>query len=198
MSDFKRHEGLTTRIARRYGRKKGLVRHYWSLARCRLGAFRDFQSVDWSRVDRLVFVCQGNICRSPYAEARMRGKGASALSFGLAAPNGDGADPVAVRVAAGRGVDLSSHQTRGPAQARIGPRDLLLAMEPWQARQVCDVARSAGAQVTLLGLWSARLRPHIEDPYGLSEAYYDNCFALIDSLIEEILRRLPARPREHA
>ena len=198
MSDFKCHEGLTTRIARRYGRKKGLVRHCLSLAKYRLGAFREFQSVDWSRVDRLVFVCQGNICRSPYAEVRTRGKGVSTLSFGLAAVNGRPADPVAVRVAAERGVDLSSHQTRGASHFPIGPRDLLLAMEPWQARQACDMARAVDAQVTLLGLWSPQPRPHIEDPFGLSEAYYDHCFTLIDSLIEEILRRLPPRVREHA
>ena len=35
--------------------------------------------------------------------------------------------------------------------------------------------------MTLLGLWCGEPRPHIEDPYGLGDDYFDTCFALIDA-----------------
>ena len=72
-------------IKRNYGRRQGLLRHAGCLVRRLLGFYRPFARVDWGRVERVVFVCQGNICRSPYAEARGREVGLPASSFGLGA-----------------------------------------------------------------------------------------------------------------
>ena len=42
--------------------------------------------IKWEDVDRLVFVCTGNICRSAYAEYKARSLGMSATSFGIDVP----------------------------------------------------------------------------------------------------------------
>ena len=57
-------------ICRNYGRKQGLLRSLYHSLMDRTGQYTRLGIVDWGRVERLVFVCQGNICRSAYAEAR--------------------------------------------------------------------------------------------------------------------------------
>jgi hypothetical protein len=44
-------------------------------------------------------------------------------------------------------------------------------------------AELAGAQTTLLGLWSTPPRPHLTDPYGGSVDYFNRCFMIIDSAV---------------
>jgi protein-tyrosine phosphatase len=176
----------------RYGRRAGWVRHQVARTLDLLGVFEPLRRVRWDEVERLVFVCQGNICRSAYAEARARRAGLRAASFGLAARDGDGANPVASERAAARGVDLSAHRATSAPGARLRRGDLLVAMEP---AQLPGLARVAPAhQRTLLGLWALPPRPHLEDPYGLSPAYFDTCFDVVDSAVEELARRV-ARAR---
>jgi protein-tyrosine phosphatase len=143
--------------------------------------------VRWDEVERLVFVCHGNVCRSAYADARARGAGLRTASFGLRARDGDPANRLALERAAGRGVDLSGHRARSAAAAELGRGDLLVAMEPAQVRELARVAPSHPA--TLLGLWARPPRPHLEDPYGLSPAYFDTCFEVVDSAVDELARR---------
>lgn len=180
----------TGTLASRFGRKRGWYHHAVAQLCWKLGQFRDFEMVDWSQVTRLVPVCSGNLCRSPYAEARAHVRGLRAISLGLNALHGSRADAVAVRIARGRGVDISRHRSRAAREFSPAPGDLVMAMEPGQARQLRAWTSGVAGQVTLLGLWAATPRAHIEDPYGLSEEYFDRCFALIDSAIDGIAARL--------
>jgi protein-tyrosine phosphatase len=170
-------------FARRYGRKMGLVRHYSQLARYMLGAFSSLKRVEWKNVRRLVFVCKGNICRSPYAEARARIMGLACSSFGLEAEACVPADPSAIRGARARGLDLTPHRAQSASQFTMAAGDLLTAMEPWQVAQLQSRPLPTGAQVTLLGLWCSPRRPHIEDPFGLSDDYFQTCFGIIDNAL---------------
>lgn len=185
------------RIRRRHGRLKGLYRHWLCLSIHRLGCLKRFQQVRWSQVSRLVFVCKGNISRSPYAEARARALKVPAASFGLAADGRSGAEPLAVEVARCRGIDLAAHRSRTFGDLSIRAGDLLIAMEPWQGKQLLHLARDTGAQVTLLGLCAKRPCPHIEDPFALGKQYYHVCFALIDSAVQEIANHLKAKEPAH-
>lgn len=173
-------------IARRYGRKMGLVRHFSHLARYRLGSFASLKKVNWNDVTRLVFVCYGNICRSPYAEARAQAMDLPSSSFGLNAGRWAGADPMAVRAARQRGLDLTAHRARSSEQFSLASGDLLAVMEPWQAQVLRSWALPAGVHLTLLGLWCTPPRPHIEDPFGLSEDYFETCFGVIDNALSHI------------
>jgi protein-tyrosine phosphatase len=124
--------------------------------------------------------------------------GLPTVSFGLAACTGTPADPVAAKVAQRRQVDMSSHRAQGADDVRLGPGDLLVAMEIPQARWLRPLTR-LGPQITLLGLWCRPRRPHLEDPFGLSEEYFDICFSCIDSAIDAIARQMAkAKLRAHA
>jgi len=85
---------------------------------------------------RILFVCAGNICRSPVAEAVVRAEFARAGIDVLVASAGTGpwhigkpADARAQASALERGYDLSSHRARRVSADDFGQFDLLLAMD---------------------------------------------------------------------
>jgi protein-tyrosine phosphatase len=172
-----------------YGGKRGVLAHLRALTLYALGAYGGVDDVDWSSVRRLVFVCLGNICRSPYAEAKARLLGIASASLGLNAENGNSADPDAVNNASIRGVDLSAHRAARMDPDRLLDGDLVIVFESWQ---ISEVRRRAGARVRvkLLGIWSTPKRPHIHDPYGHSDCYFQQCFSLIDTGLAELAAKM--------
>ena len=181
---------ISAYVEKHHGRRQGLARHLVAQSRRALGAFRDFETLDWSRVTRLVFVCTGNICRSAYGAAKAASVGIPSASFGLYARSRDPADAQAIASAQARGIDLRGHRARCADEVTLLPGDLLLAMEPWQAAELLSSTRAAGAQLSLLGLWSGQKRAHIEDPYGLGPAYFDTCLSLMDEAVAECRHRM--------
>ncbi len=170
----------------RYGGKRPLVRGAYCMLAYRLGAFRTYRNIDWSRVERLVIACSGNICRSPYAELRAHKLGIAAVSFGLRALPGTRADAAAVTNAAKRGVDLNPHRCRSLDTVILRSSDLLVAMEPGQAQRLKTFASAAAAQLTLQGLWASTPRPYVPDPYGHGDACFQYSYALIDSSLQRM------------
>lgn len=172
-------------IANRYGSKRGLLRHLRCLVIYYFGGYRGLVSIDWARVDRFVFVCKGNICRSPYAEAVAVRHRVHATSFGLSTSEGHGAHPNAVRNASVSGIDLKDHRSKSAENFVILDTDVLIAMEPSQVRAL--KRRAGNAQVTLLGLWAKPPRPLIYDPYSSNDAYFQMCFSLVDDAVTTLV-----------
>lgn len=196
-SRFERVRELSVRhICETYGGKAAMLKHFAYFAYAALGGFARYRRIDLARVQRLVFVCKGNICRSPYAEARARAQGYAAISFGLDTTSGSTAYTDAVVNASARGLDLGRHGARTGDESQLTPHDLVICMEPQQAAAVAAKARAAGAQVTLLGLWAQPLRPYIQDPYGRNDAYFQKCFGIIDCALANLGRELRRVVRE--
>ena len=172
-----------------YGGKRGLLEHSRARLLYALGAYGNVRDVEWSLVRRLVFVCRGNICRSPYASSRAQSLGLPAVSFGLDAAEGAPANPAAAKYALTRGIDLSAHRSARMEPARLADGDWVIVFEP---AQLAEVRRSIGhgLPATLLGVWSRPSRPHIQDPYGRSERYFQRCFSVIDENIAELFGRM--------
>jgi protein-tyrosine phosphatase len=155
-----------------------------------LGFYRRDADVDWSRVQRLVFVCSGNICRSPYGEYLARMRGIPAISFGIHANGIAPADPNAFRIAQQSSVDLSGHVSTRAADYKPRAGDLLLAMEPGQLAVIRTLVDAAEVQTSLLGLWCARPKPYLPDPYGRIDGCFRRIFAFIAEGVEGIEQRL--------
>lgn len=91
---------------------------------------------------RILFVCTGNICRSPTAEAILRSqveqKGLSGFLVDSAGTHGyhqgEPPDPRAVQAAARRGYDLSGLRARKVVESDYEAFDLLLAMDQGHLR----------------------------------------------------------------
>lgn len=172
-----------------YGTRRGVVRTYGHKIKNIFGAYNKYKKIDWGQVDRLVFVCKGNICRSAYAEAVARSLNIKTISCGINADTDGAADPDAIKIAASRGFDLTHHKTTPLTSASLEEADLILVMEPWQA-ETLSANLNKKYQVTLLGLWSYPQRPHIQDPYGRNEIYFNNCFKYIEKSVYEITKKI--------
>jgi protein-tyrosine-phosphatase len=112
----------------------------------------------------------------------------SATSFGLEARDGSEADAAAVQAARTRQIDLSGHRAR--RRVELGAGDLVLAVEPAHLERVDRLARLAGAQASLLGLWARPAQPHIEDPFALSPEYFQTCYGVIDDAVRRLAEGL--------
>ena len=150
------------------------------------GWLRADQPRQWRRYARLVFVCSGNICRSPYAEAAARRCGLAAISCGIATEKGLPADGTAITEAAQRGLDLTSHRTTRWQDVEIGTGDIVVAMQLRHALTVLPRATAHACQVIMLSsLLLPKFAP-IPDPYGKPRQYFHSVFDLIDAGIQRM------------
>ncbi len=130
--------GETTKIDSPSARQRaakglsGAIRACRDLALWRTDSVRNAAAIRIREIDRLVFVCKGNICRSSFAEAVARSKGWPAESFGLDVERSQSADEEANKVALMLGVDMTDHGSRSIHDAVFSPGDCLVAMEPEQ------------------------------------------------------------------
>lgn len=103
----------------------------------------------------VLFVCVGNICRSPSAEVMLRqavdGRGIQVSSAGLGALVGHGIDATAQELLAERGMDGLAHRARQIDNAILGAADLVLTMERKHVRRIAEIAPQASGKTFLLG-----------------------------------------------
>ena len=88
---------------------------------------------------KLVFVCWGNICRSPLAErvarreSEERGLDVDVESFGISSEeSGNPIDRRAMRTLTAHGYDASGHRARRVSAADLSSADIVVAVEPFQ------------------------------------------------------------------
>lgn len=164
-----------TEVANYFGSKKGLLRFYaYELLRI-LGLYSKYRKVNFAQVKRLVFICQGNICRSPLGEAVARHYNIPATSFGLDTRGGDPADPRAINWAKTNGYNLSEHKTRRIDQYVPIAGDLLIGMEPKHIREIKRRFGKQPIQITLIGLWLDSPLAYLHDPYNTNNTYFNRC-----------------------
>lgn len=183
---------LTETIKNRYGSKKGLLRYLVYEVLRTLGVYRKCGEIDFARVKRLVFVCQGNICRSPLGEAVVHQHGIPAISFGLDTRGNDSADSRATAWAQANGYNLNDHVTRRVDQYEPKEGDLLIGMEPKHIRQLHRRFRHLPVQMTLAGLWLEPACVYLHDPYNANPSYFDLCEKRVELATRAIMVKLVA------
>jgi protein-tyrosine phosphatase len=163
------------------------------LAHVQIAARRSYIAMpEPGSVRRFVFVCQGNICRSAFAERVARDLGGDSISFGLSTSADDPAHPPAMRAAASLGVDLSAHRTSRVQDYVPQPGDFLLAMEVRQLARLAENEKLRHLPRALLGRWSTPARPHLHDPFGLDAAYMITCLRSIETAVAALVRAYPS------
>jgi protein-tyrosine phosphatase len=171
-----------------YGSRRGWLNHHKFALHQRLGFFSRYVRVEWSRIERLVFVCHGNICRSPLAEAVAKEAGVDAVSYGLHCSDDKAANPRAIDFARSIGLSLDAHRTQNIRHYLPSANDLLVVMEP-QHLMALPVEKSADPQITLAGLWLNSPNPYLHDPY----CAHDDFFLLCERRVAESTKSLAAQ-----
>lgn len=175
-------------IRNRYGTHRGLIRLYLDTIKWKLGQYEQYERVNWFEVKRLVFVCQGNICRSPYAHyLALKQLDENVASIGFATTTGVPANDRAKDVARVRGTSLDTHIATDLRDFDIVDGDLFLVMEGRHISKLGPIVSAKQTQLSLLGLWATPSRALIYDPYDLSEAYFHSCFEIIESAVANVV-----------
>jgi protein-tyrosine phosphatase len=144
---------------------------------------------------RILFVCTGNICRSPAAQylaaklARDAGLSWTMSSAGTEAEIGRGMTPGAVRALATRGVRGVHHVARQLEVEMVAEADVTYALTRGH-KAVIDRRFPAHAGKTVV-LREAAGFPDVdvEDPYGESDEIYEECAARIEEALRILIRR---------
>jgi protein-tyrosine phosphatase len=147
---------------------------------------------------RVLFVCMGNICRSPLAEgiARTRAREAgAAFTFDSAGIEdyhvGQPPDIRARTLARARDVPIDDLRARQVEVADFQRFDLILAADRRNLHALERLRpRAATAEVTLLLDWcGTQTAGEVPDPYYGGDADFEHVFALLESAIAALLRR---------
>ena len=157
---------------------------------------------------RVLFVCMGNICRSPTAEAVLRHKlKAAGLDKTVEVDSagtygghvGEPPDARAQRHAKLRGYDLSRLRARRLTAEDFSRFDWVIAMEEDNFNRITELAPAGhAARLELLMLHASRHHDvrAVPDPYYGPPAGFDRVLELIedacDGLVSEVARNPPA------
>jgi protein-tyrosine-phosphatase len=155
---------------------------------------------------KVLFVCDGNICRSPLAAEYLRHRavreGLSHVivdSAGVLGIEGVKAAPFSVEVGRDAGLDLTRHRSRGVTLADMRTADLVLAMTLTQLDKLAQRFPESGQQRLLLRAFEAgptpRLgAPELDDPVAGPIEGYRKAFAVIKTCIDHLILHLRHTP----
>lgn len=134
-----------------------------------------------SRILNILFVCAGNTCRSPMAEAiagHLLGDAAAVQSAGMETATGMRAAPEAIQVMKERGLDISQHRTREVTSLRLADFDLIVALSPHLQTSLERLAGFDRGKLRVLC---------IDDPYQRGIAEYRRCADLLERALSSLV-----------
>jgi low molecular weight protein-tyrosine phosphatase len=145
---------------------------------------------------RVLFVCLGNICRSPLAEFIVRRR---AVERGLgerfqfaSAGTGDwhighGADRRMRQTAAAHAIDLGAHRASQITRGRIGQWDWLVAMDRSNLYDLLAMGASEERTLMMRHFENSENPPDVPDPYYGGEQGFEEVFALLSMNADPLL-----------
>jgi protein-tyrosine phosphatase len=145
---------------------------------------------------RVIFVCSGNICRSPLAEVMAKHMFAQreissvVISMGTLGIHGRPAASNSVRAAAEIDLDLEGHRSQGIQAGLLEVADWLVVMEKKHARALLDVNGQLADKIVRLWEHVDEELDGIPDPVGQDIEAFRTARERIESGLENWMEQL--------
>ena len=160
-----------------------------------------------TKVRSILFICMGNICRSPFAE-HIAGKQLhysnlySISSAGIIVDEPETSPPEAVLSAKNFRIDLLQHKSKPVNYALMESYDMIVTMEMWQQKYMKKLYLEFADKVYLLPLFDRDTaysmnfyyKYNIQDPYGENILEFNRCFERIERCTSILLRKIGLIP----
>ena len=142
----------------------------------------------------VLFLCYGNICRSPLAERYLRSAasergidGLSVDSAGLRTTEGRSSPGDAIEVAREFGVDLSDHRSKPVTEAQLRWSDLVFVMDLLNYHHLRQGFDDHEGKTLFLGSLTAGDGYEINDPYGETLDQYRTLYGSVVDGVDGLL-----------
>jgi len=176
----------TQEIAQRIPQKIGAKVRSCRLLRQRQRV-RALQELECAK--RILFVCKGNICRSPFAEYYARRIFPSSLeisSFGYYPKSGRPSPANAQTASQANGIDLTGHRSQIISQEDIDQADIVFVFDEENRRTLLERYPDARRRIYFLGCLSSEGKMQIKDPYGGQVKEFEKTYNLIEHALDSI------------
>jgi len=139
----------------------------------------------WSDARSFLFVCLGNVCRSPFAERLALGQiaGRHASSAGHYPVPGRRPPELALTTAESFGVDLASHRSRVLSRPMVEEADAVFVFDEDNYEAVVSHHPGAAERTHLLGALCPEGPLRIADPFGGPASAYEAVYRQIAGAI---------------
>lgn len=163
-----------------------------------------------AKVRSILFICKGNICRSPFAEhiagIQLHNSNLCDISSaGLVVDKPETPPPEAILSAKNFEIDLLQHKSKPVDYSMMESYDMIVTMETWQQKHMKKLFLEFADKVYLLPLFDRdtaytmnfHYKYNIQDPYGKNILEFNRCFERIEKCTSILLRKIGLIPETH-
>lgn len=142
---------------------------------------------------KVVFVCTGNTCRSPMAEALMKSKlqhyelDITVDSCGTNVYESEPVNHKAVEALKNLGIEYCIHNSRQIDKNDVETADVILTMTQQQKYSIIKVYSDYKYKVFTINEYSRDCKDDVTDPYGKSQIFYNFCVNELNTLVDELI-----------